>query len=119
MLRILVIPFEWFVEERAGVFEELREILAATSQRCARRKALQSSAFGGHHPVADATEQHRDLGSGGAVIDMRFVQGDGAPVAARLAVEQGTVTWSEQQVLEHREVREQDRRRLVLHLLAR
>ena len=66
-----------------------------------------------------AAQQVRDLGSERAGVDMGLVDGNVPPVSAEGPSEQRRVLGTQQEVLEHRVVGEQDVRRVLADLLAR
>ena len=108
------VPLERRVEEQPG--RERHHRLRVVADGGAGGDALQAAAGG--DPVAQAAQQHRQLGGLGPVVDVRLVQGDEAPVPGVLALEQVEVGGAQQQVLQHRVVGEQQVRRLAPHLLA-
>jgi len=109
--RVIVDPFEYLAKEVLGELGHLGRVTRAVTQRGAGSHATKASRLGADHAVLESPQEHGDFDPHRAIVRMRLVEHEEAPGARCRAIEKRTVPGSQQQVLQHRVVRDQDVRR--------
>src|SRR5690606_18349557 len=94
------------------------EVLASAAEGSTRCQALKPAGFTLDHSILEATEKHCHFDPRSAIVGVRLIEHDEAPVAGCVAVEEDGVRRAQQEVLEHRVIGKQDVGWPLLHLLA-
>jgi hypothetical protein len=91
LTRGVIGPLERLVEQRFGERDEVRVVGFAATEGGARAEALQVAPAALHDPLADASQQHPDLGSLCTAVDVDLVECEKFPMLAGGSVEQRAV----------------------------
>ncbi len=117
--RVRLAPLERLAKELLGEFHELRVVLHAAPQRCTGGETPQPAPLALQHPVLQSPKQVGHLGSLSTVVDVGLVQHEELPAPGVRTVEERSVVGTEEEVLQHGVVGEQQMRRPFLHDLPR
>ena len=111
---------ERLAEQFLGEFRHVRHILVgANGRRCGVAMELRHRSNLGRNSGFEPSDKVRDLGTKRAGIDMGLVDCDMAPVGTENASEQRGIIGTQEQVLEHRVVGQEDVGRVFANCLTR